>query len=303
MKINKITLTAWLLFMVGVAFGQNDVAFKVLVNKGKNEVKSGNDWLPVKAGASLKSADELRISENAYLGLVHASGKPVELKKAGTYKVATLSSQVGPGTSVLSKYTDFILSSNSADQRNNRLAATGAVHRGPEKIKVYLPRPELSIVFNNMVTLNWETDKAPAPYIVSFNSMFGDELTKVEAAGNTVTIDLNDISFANEDNIIVKVSSKTDPNKISDEYTLKRLSRADINRLKNSYNEIQGVVSDETAMSKLSQAGFYEENNLLVDAITAYQEAIKLAPDVPMFKEYYESFLLRHAIKEPGIKK
>jgi cytochrome c-type biogenesis protein CcmH/NrfG len=44
-------------------------------------------------------------------------------------------------------------------------------------------------------------------------------------------------------------------------------------------------------------AGFYEENKLFIDAITAYEQAIKLAPDVPTYQEAYEEFLLRNKLK------
>jgi hypothetical protein len=264
-------------------------------------VKIGDTWQPVKTGTSLKSADELKVTENSYVGLVHVSGKPLELKQAGNYKVIDLSSKVGNGTSVLNKYTDFILSANT--QKKNNLAATGAVHRGKENIKVNLPKAESAIVFNNFVIINWETDKAAPPYIVTFNSMFGDELKKIETTENNVAIDLSDKNFANEDNIIVKVSSKSEPNKTSDDYTLKKLSKGDKERIKNSFNEIKADVTDQTAFNKFILAGFYERNNLFIDAITAYQEAIKLAPEVTQYKEDYTNFLVRNGIKEIGINK
>src|SRR5690349_13575657 len=94
-----------------------EYAFKVLINKGQNQVRAGNDWLPIKVGASLKSADELRISQNGYLGLVHVSGKPLEVKDAGQHKVVELAAKVKQGSSVLNQYTDFILSSNT-EKRN-----------------------------------------------------------------------------------------------------------------------------------------------------------------------------------------
>ena len=56
-------------------------------------------------------------------------------------------------------------------------------------------------------------------------------------------------------------------------------------------------MSAETALNKFIMAGFYEENKLLIDAITAYEQAIKLAPDVPTYKEAYEEFLLRNKLK------
>jgi hypothetical protein len=36
----------------------------------------------------------------------------------------------------------------------------------------------------------------------------------------------------------------------------------------------------------------------LIDAATAYQEAIKLAPDVPQIQEDYSNFLIRHRLKD-----
>jgi cytochrome c-type biogenesis protein CcmH/NrfG len=76
-----------------------------------------------------------------------------------------------------------------------------------------------------------------------------------------------------------------------------------MNRIKNSFNEIRTVVPEENALNKLVMAGFYEENNLLIDAITAYHEAMKLAPDVVAYKEAYDEFLYRNAIKERPVKK
>jgi len=300
MKYKKITYTLLFSLTAMISFGQ-DYAFKVLVNKGKNEVKSGSGWSLIKTGSSLKKTDELRVTDNSYVGLVHVSGKPLELKDAGKYKVVDLAAKVSGGTSVLNKYTDFILSANA--EKNNKLAATGAVHRGVENIKIDLPKPEQAVVFNNKVIVNWETDKAPAPYTVTFSSMFGDELKTIDTKEDNVTIDLSDVSFANEDNIIVTVTSKSDPNKVSDEYTLKKLSSSDKKRIKTLYNEINGQVAEENALNKLLEAGFYEQNGLIIDAITAYQEAIALAPGVPNFKEDYDAFLIRNGIKVPGIKK
>jgi hypothetical protein len=123
MKNKTTALLLAFLIISTLAIGQ-DYAFKVLANKGNNEVKSGETWQPLKTGASLKSGDELKLADNSYLGLIHATGKPIEIKKAGNYKVTDLAAQVGGGSSVLNKYTDFILSSN-AEEKKNRLSATG----------------------------------------------------------------------------------------------------------------------------------------------------------------------------------
>jgi hypothetical protein len=301
MKNNKVILALLCLILTNITFGQ-DVAFKVLVNKGKNEVKSKEGWVPIKTGSSLKSDDELKVSDNSYVGLVHISGKPLEVKDAGKYKIVDLASKVSGGTSVLNKYTDFILSSNN--QKKNNLAATGAVSRGGKDIRINLPKPEFSVVLNNTVTFSWETENTVGPYTVLFSSMFGDELKKIETSTNSVTIDLSDASFANEDNIRVNIKSKggSITKSADNDYALKRLSKADVNRIKPEFNEVKSALSDETPLNKVLLAGFYEKNNLLVDAITAYQEAMKLAPDTQDIKTQYNDFLIRNGIKPPPIK-
>jgi hypothetical protein len=44
-------------------------------------------------------------------------------------------------------------------------------------------------------------------------------------------------------------------------------------------------------------ASFFEDNKLLIDAATAYQEAIKLAPNVPYFQEAFNAFLTRNGLR------
>ena len=246
-----------------LAFGQ-DYTFKVLANKGANEVKSGDTWQTVKTGSSLKSGDELKISENAYLGLVHVTGKPVELKKAGNYKVADLAKEVGSGTSVMNKYTDFILSSNSAEAKKNRLSATGAVHRGLEDIKVYLPENQNSGIYNNIAIINWESDRAKGPYVVTLKNMFDDELMKIETPESSAQIDLNDQKFANESAILIEVKSKSDSKSKSEQHLIKKLSTADRDKVKKSMStDIPAEVgASETPLSKLLMASFYEQNKL-----------------------------------------
>ena len=296
MKKGNILLTVGFLAVSSLTFGQ-DYAFKVLANKGSNEVKSGDGWLAVKTGTSLKSGDELKISENAYLGLVHSSGKPIEIKQAGSYKVADLAAKVSGGTSVLNKYTDFILSSNSAESKKNRLSATGAVHRGgPEDITVFLPENQYSSIYNSTVIINWEA-KGNGPYVVTLKNMFEDELFRAETPEKTLQVNLSEPKFANEAAILVEVRSKVDGKSKSEQHLIKKLAPAEQERVKKALAEINGQVKEESALDNLILAGFYEQNKLFIDAITAYEKAIKMAPDVPSYKEAYDEFLLRNKIK------
>lgn len=285
-------------FLVSVTFGQ-DYSFKVMANKGSNEIKSGDSWQPLKTGTSLKLGDELKVSDNAYVGLVHVSGKPVEVRQAGTFKVSDLASKVPAGASVLNKYTDFILSKNSAEEKKNRLSATGAVHRGLEDIKVSLPENQYSEVFNTTAIINWESSKSGGPYVVTFKNMFDDELAKIETPETSLQIDLNDPKYANETAVLVEVKSKADLKSKSEQHLIKKLSAGRYEAIKKSFTEISNELKEETALNKLILAGFYEENKLLIDAIVAYEQAIKLDPETPSYREAYDEFLYRNKLKQP----
>jgi len=283
--------------MASVLSYAQDYTFKVLANKGSNEVKTSGGWQSVKTGISLKQGDELKISENAYLGLVHVTGKPLELKQAGSYKVSDLAKNVNGGSSVLNKYTDFILSSNSAEAKKNRLSATGAVHRGLESIKIQLPENQHASVYSNTVIINWDA-KSSGPYVLKFKNMFDDELLKTETPETTFKLDLTDPKFAGESAILVEVTSKTDLKTKSEAHLIKRMSNSEREKISKSLAETPEL-TEEVAFNKYLLAAFYEQNKLLIDAIAAYEQAIQLAPDVPTFKESYEEFLLRNKLREP----
>lgn len=298
MKNSKLVLVFGFIFAISAVFGQ-DYAFKVLANKGNNEVKEGDSWQAIKTGASLKSADEVRLAENAYLGLIHKSGKPLEVKKAGPYKVADLAAQVqGGSTSVLNKYTDFILSSNSAEAKKNRLSATGAVHRGGAgDIEIFFPEGQYSSILNKQTVINWAEDEKKAkdsgPYVVTLLNMFDEVLLRVETPEKKLNVDLTDSKLANESAILIEVHSKADPTIKSAEPRpmIRKLPPAEQTRLQKEVSEAQGELSAETAIGKYYLGQIYEKNKLYLDAIAAYEEAIKMAPDVVDFKDSYEDFL------------
>ncbi len=310
MKKGRILLVVGLIMLVFSGYSQ-DYAFKVLANKGANEYKSGGEaWQSIKTGSSLKSGDELKISENAYLGLVHASGKPLELKQSGSYKVADLAAKISGGTSVLNKYTDFILSSNSAEAKKNRLSATGAVHRGEAaSLIVFLPPAQNASIYGKSMVVEWETPKAGGPYVVTLKNIFEEELTTFNTPETLIHIDLTDPKLAKESAFLVEVSSKADAQmqdgKVvkyktkSEGKVVKRLSAADLERVRKAYTEIAGELKEQTAFDKFIAAGFYEQNGLLIDALTSYEDAIKMAPDIDNYKEARDEFLYRNKLATP----
>lgn len=296
MKIKTLGLILVSFCICSLALGQ-DVAFKVLANKGNNEVKNGATWQPLKTGASLKAGDELRLSENAYLALVHVeTGRPKELKEPKVYKVAALAEEMsGGGAGVMHKYADFILTS-SAEAQKNKLNATGAVTRDiRNKVELAVPRNQKSSVFNETVLIKWNSPVA-GPYTVIVKNMFEDELARFETPESSITLQVNDERFGHEP-ILVQVLPNNDKGFASDAHMIEQLPAPRRQEIGTALEEIKGLVTSETAVSKFYLAGFYEQNGLVMDAISAYEQAIELAPDVTDYVESYNDFLIRHGLK------
>jgi hypothetical protein len=297
MKKRQLTLVFALSALAFSVLGQ-DYTFKVLANKGANEVKQGDTWQPLKTGASLRESDEVKLADNAYLGLVHASGKPMELKQAGTFKVNELAKKVGGSSSVLNKYTDFILSSNSAEAKKNRLNATGAVQRkiGEDAgLHVYMPDNQNSGLYDSKAVISWDGSKISGPYVVKFMNVFEEELFQVETPETSVTIDLKDPRFPNDQAYLFVVQPKQDAKNTSGQHMIKKLNPKDQDTIKNGLTEFMADVDEANAIGKIYKASFFEKNNLIIDAITAYDEAVKLEPS---YQEQYDEFLLRHKLKK-----
>jgi hypothetical protein len=293
--------------LLAASFGHaQEYVFKVLANKGANEVKSADAWVPVKTGASLNSTDELKIADNAYLGLVHKSGRPMEVKQAGSYKIADLAAKLGTGNSVVNKYTDFILSSNSEEGKKNRMAATGSVTRGLSSIKVNMPAAQYSGIYNDKMVINWEPAKNEEglireglTYVATIMDMEDNVLSTAETTDTQVTVNLGDGKFKNQSAVLVVVQIKGDSKSISERHVIKRLNTANREKIKNALTTDLGVSPEsESAMDKMVLALFYEQNGLILDAITAYQDAIKMAPDVQDYKNAYQEFLQIKGIKK-----
>ncbi|MEJ1238930.1 hypothetical protein WBG78_12425 [Chryseolinea sp. T2] len=291
----KYTSTLILALIATVATGQ-DYSFKVLASKGNNEIKTNGAWTPLKTGASLHTGDELKLASNGYIGLVHKKGKPLEVKTPGSYQVAQLESQVSSGSGIVSKYTDFILSNTSPETKKNNLSATGAVDRG-EYHAIRIALPEHAGIYHNVAPVGWTGDNIKAPFIVTVMNMFDEELAIYETEQTSIQLDMNDAKFARENAVIVEVKSKTDPNQKSKRHMIKKLGAADHVGIEKSLTDINTVAQEETALNSYILAGFYEQNKLYIDAIGAYEDAIRLAPDVTAYKESYTEFLKRNNLQ------
>jgi hypothetical protein len=315
-------------FSVGVLSAQaQDYAFKVMASNGTNTIQGTTKRLW--AGSSIASKDVIVVANGGYLGLVHSNGRTLELKQAGSYKVADLAGKVAGGKSSTSaKYVNYVAGemakADKADINKNHakyMSTTGSVQRAlklnQEYAITYAPvsedvqagnnnKKETLFIFDPIVTLKLipnptmeEKSKGLTTYEVIVYDFTEKEIIRYEAqaTGNKREAELK-IDFS-------KLRSKYDPEWLI-QVNFKGTSKKSDAKLYHialltegsTYEAIKADVSsnteEPTALDKIIQARAFEEKNLLLDAIRCYDEAIKMQPNVDTYKIAYQDFLVRN---------
>jgi hypothetical protein len=293
------------LLLTTTVFAQG-YTFRVLANKGQNQVKKdGGAAESLKTGATLTSTDQLVAGAGAYIGLMHKTGKTIEVRQPGTYTMAKLEEKVAAkNVSVASKYAQFIASKMNDDgsvSPLNKMAATGAVSRAVGgALPVYVPQGSIEILSDNVV-IRW---KAPdgaeegTEYSVKIENIFDEVI--YDDATSEMFVNLNLAEIENETGLyLVTIATKVNGDEVkSERIGIKRVDAEERGDLVANYEALKEEVSDETPLDKLVYASFFEENGMVLDALTKYEEAIQMSPEVEDFKALYDAFLIGYNLKE-----
>lgn len=300
--VHFFIVLSFLIFSASNLLAQ-DVSFNVLAENGKIQVKSGEGWQLLSTGATLTTEDIIKIEKGAYLGLVHTSGKTLALEKEGTYEVAHLSSRFkGKKPNVAAKYAELYIQNMQNGGVQSKQTATPPVVASAEralqnsKLKVLLPN---SVdVFSHEVILRWnDQDTIAKRYEVVFKNMFDEVIMTKETEHTKIMLDFSEQAIANERLVIVSVNAKQQKEIQSSNYGIKHMTPEEAEPIEKELKELRLEISEkESALDKLILASFYEQNNLLADALTNYEYAISLEPDVMAFKTAYEQFIFRNGL-------
>ncbi|XOV93172.1 MAG: hypothetical protein ACFHWX_00385 [Bacteroidota bacterium] len=295
-----------MILTASLAFGQS-YTFRVLANKGSNQVKRAGSTTTeaLKTGSTLNSGDELIVSDGAYIGLMHKSGKTTEVRTAGTKKVSELEKNITVGsTSVASRYARFVASKMNEEENTNnrsRLAATGAVSRATNAAISVMAMADASDnkVIGDNVIIRWKRPSEMSEddsYMVSVKNIFDEVIYQTETPDEFISLDFTAEDMKNDVGLyIISVASKSQPDVKSDDIGIKR---ADDNEIKEGLASLKSEVPDDSPLNKLIYASFYEENGLLLDALTKYEEAVNMAPEIQDFQDLYDNFKIVYGFEE-----
>ncbi len=282
--------------------------FRVMVSKGENKVKRpGSKWILLKTGMKLFEESKLKIANEGYVGLVHASGKTIELKEAGVYDTSTLSKSAGANSkSIVSKYANFVMSKMKPEvieeNRKKYASVTGSGERGLYATDIHLYAPKTVKLLNSSAALTWEYVDKNSNFIISIKNILGEQILTAETSTPFYVVDFKNKKIAelNIMNIlIVQVQLKNDPSITSQEIAISLLDNDERQDLDKNLTELVSNLGRNSSLSNLILAEFYEESGLLLDAITSYENALLLSPKIDYFQKVYDEFLIRNELKIP----
>lgn len=301
--------TILLTFLVLLTFLSSNVLaqgyeFRVLANKGENQVKKAgaSQAETLKTGATLAKGDQIIAANGAYIGLVHSSGKTTEIRTPGTVKIDDLSAKIAATTSTTaSRYTSYIAAKmNESDGGGNyrsNMKATGAVERATNTSAINVMLPNSVDFYGDNAIVRWKAiGEGDATYIVTVKNIFDEEVAKIETDQTAYELDFTNPKLAQERLVILNVKVKGDEDLKSSDYGIKRLSNTESAKVNENIKGLKSEVNEETPLNKIIYASFFEENNLVLDALTKYEEAIEMSPEVQDFQDMYQSFLVKNGL-------
>ena len=303
-----LSLTIAIVLLAAQSATSQDYIFRVLANKGTNQVKIAGTSQPtsLKTGSKLNGGDQIITVAGSYIGLVHRTGKTMEIRTAGTHNISDLEGKVSKGTaSIANRYMNFVMNkmneregSLSTDYRRNS-NATGAVERttGSATIRVLLKDSKNpNKVYGEVATIRWDANEETTNYVITIKNVFDQVLYTAETTETKISIDFSQDKLVNERIFIVNVRNKDNEDLKSRDYGIRRVSTAEAKAIEEQLSAISAEVTEETSLNKIVYASFFEENNLHLDALTKYEEAVSLSPDVKDFQIIYDEYVIANEL-------
>lgn len=274
--------------LLGWGLAAQTSSFTVLAKSG--EVLVGGQ--EVKIGQLIK-AETLKLEGNAYLGLISANGKPIEIKQAGTYTIDDLNKLLNNSSGTFSdQFVSFMANEmNESDEDYTAgLGVTGSVERALTKNKVFIPLPKKSKFIGNNMYLQWllkEPSKSQS-FRVDIMNMSEELLYSKEVSGSETTINPYEISALDPGDLyllqIHNNSVKTESNVVCFYLPSKEENKEICSELGTLLDAKSTTLECIAAAQMLSEKGFH------MAALQKYHEAI-VADETDVAKNSFSAYI------------
>lgn len=272
---------------------QGDEMFKVIACKGKVTLQRTKKIVSI--GTPLNSTDQLSLEGPVYLGLVHKSGKAIEVKAPGMLAVSDLLKQVSSKQSGMDKLVGFVV--NSVVGANEKKEVSGSVERSIAVNKLRLLAPRTTKIIDQDVAFQWagsDGTTKDVTYIFTLTDDHQNVRFKKETKETSLSLNIQQLGLEKERCYywsVIQAGANAPSFESYCVYPVNDAEAGSISAQLTAIKKEQG--SDPTALDNLMLASFFEQNGLTSKAMSAYKEAVKKGGDVEIFASAYSQFLSR----------
>lgn len=288
---------------------QAEAVFKVLAAQGDVVSTRQNEQQRLSAGKQLLRDQVVQVTGKAYVGLVHKSGKSLELKEPGTYNVWELDAVISKNANVslTKKYAKYVFNELKKDdeggmRRNHQqyMAVTGAVTRGANAqnvVHAYVPAATV-IAEGLPPTLCWSSMPNTKGYTIMIQDLFDTVIWKQDTRDTAVKLDFAKLQALNQTRTgIIKVGTTEKGFKNAVGHPIKLATPSEVARIKAELAELQGgEESNPSALSHMMLGYYFEQQNLHLNALDHFRQAAIISPEVEDFRLEYQEYMFRTGI-------
>ncbi len=296
------------LFCYFIASAQQ-TTFKVVAIKGK----VSTNRQPITQNTDLLSNQSIVLeNDSSYVCFVVNDTKGIiELNKKGFYKMTDLQKQAQLAENNYAKFVlEELFSPPTKKSMYQHINRTGSVKKCVfSPIVTILPSGK-SDIYGDKITIKWflrsgvsaEYTTSIEQYKVEIYSLNDVLLFEEKTQKTQLFIDLsNKQELLQEKILVLKVMSLDNSGKNLESSTVDgdaivRLPEAQRQEITQELNAIFKDQNSNTAFAKLIEARFFEDKELYIDAINAYEEMLKLSFGAEAYQKVYQNFLSRNGL-------
>lgn len=283
------------IILVSQVTSAQDYLFKVIAASGKCTVQRNGKTDKMRAGAKLLQGDVVKLNDGDYAGLVSNKGCSLELKKAGTYNAGELEKMVAPGKSNIRKFTEYVLTASVNKKSSDNMKTLGAVVRGKaEQLETHFPK--ITSLMSIGFTVKWFSESPNSSYLFKIINGQDRSVFMKEVKDTTFTMDFSGLGLQSDTKYSWIVESLSKQASVSDSNYFTLYSDSKISQIKDSLNELQKGMDQNSAVDRLAKIVFLQDNNLNYDILNEYEEIMKIAPGVEEYTDSYTAFLLENGM-------
>ncbi|MCC2545822.1 hypothetical protein LJY25_05155 [Hymenobacter sp. BT175] len=301
----KLPLLSTLLMWAGLLQAQD---FRVLAVRGPVEVVQGESHTGTGPGRSLSVSQTLELGPGSYIGLLHQSGATLELKAPGKYALADLARTALKQNkqTLSSRYANYVLEEitktdkgrTSAERNRNYrqyMAVTGSVERGTaDNAAIRLLTPlQTSVLGQQPVSVSWVPVPGAGTYTVTLTNRYDEVVSTLEAPKSEIAVPLKSLPGKGEQVYFLTVRAKNKPTLYSAPLLLKVVPEAEAQTMQQELAQLHTGAEESRALNALVEATYLEEHQLYLDALLAYQQAVRLEPEVTEYQTLLKQYRQR----------